>query len=130
MTPAHSSGVASGAEHLDGHQHRPHGPSHPCILRFKRVVAMVSPLSRPMPARQSLRRWGNSLGIRLPAAIARQAHLQEDQDVELSVVEDGILIRAVSPRLSLDDRLAAFNPSADDPVEQMDWQPVGTELIP
>ena len=108
----------------------PDRPSHPCILKFKRVAAMVSPLSRPMPARQSLRRWGNSLGIRLPAAIARQAHLQEDQDVELSVVEDGILIRAVSPRLSLDDRLAAFNPSVNDPVERMDWQPVGTELIP
>ena len=108
----------------------PDRPSHLCILRFKRVVAMVSPLSRSMPARQSLRRWGNSLGIRLPAAIARQAHLQEDQDVELSVVEDGIFIRAVSPRLSLDDRLAAFNPSVNDPVERMDWQPVGTELIP
>ncbi len=108
----------------------PDEPSNPCILKFKRVVAMASPLSRPMPARQSLRRWGNSLGIRLPAAIARQAHLQEDQDIELSVVEDGVLIRAVSPRLSLEDRLAAFNPSADDPVEQMDWQPVGAELIP
>jgi antitoxin MazE len=108
----------------------PDDPHDPCILKCKRLVAMASPLSRSMPARQSLRRWGNSLGIRLPAAIARQAHLQEDQDVELSVVEDGVLIRAVSPRLSLEDRLAAFNPSANDPVERMDWQPVGTELIP
>ena len=108
----------------------PDDPHDLCILKCKRLVAMVSPLSRPMPARQSLRRWGNSLGVRLPAAIARQAHLQEDQDVELSVVEDGVLIRAVSPRLSLEDRLAAFNPSANDPVERMDWQPVGTELIP
>jgi hypothetical protein len=36
---------------------------------------------------QALRRWGNSLGIRLPAAIAREAQLQENQPVELSVVE-------------------------------------------
>jgi antitoxin MazE len=47
------------------------------------------------PSRQALRRWGNSLGSRLPAAIAREARLQEDQSVELSVVEGGVLIRPV-----------------------------------
>ncbi|WP_216904943.1 AbrB/MazE/SpoVT family DNA-binding domain-containing protein [Synechococcus sp. CCY 9618] len=29
------------------------------------------------PSRQTLRRWGNSFGVRLPAAIAREAQLEE-----------------------------------------------------
>jgi len=37
--------------------------------------------SRPRP---SLRRWGNSLGVRLPAALSREAGLQDNQTVELN----------------------------------------------
>ena len=79
------------------------------------------------PSRQALRRWGNSLGIRLPVAIARAAHLQEDQDIELSVVEDGVLIRPIQPRLSLEQRLAAYVPMPAEPVEAMAWEPLGAE---
>jgi hypothetical protein len=50
------------------------------------------------PSRQALRRWGNSLGIRLTASIAREAQLQVDQAVELSVVEGGVMIRPVRRR--------------------------------
>ncbi len=80
-------------------------------------------------SRQSLRRWGNSLGIRLPAAVARAAHLQENQDVELTVVEDGILIRACQPHLSLEQRLAQYEPMVEEPVEVMAWEPLGAEQI-
>lgn len=41
---------------------------------FMRPLAMAASRSR-----QALRRWGNSLAIRLPAAIAKEAHLEEDQ---------------------------------------------------
>ena len=78
-------------------------------------------------SRQALRRWGNSLGVRLPVAIARAAHLQEDQDIELSVVEDGVLIRPIQPRLSLEQRLAAYVPMPAEPVEAMAWEPLGAE---
>jgi antitoxin MazE len=54
-------------------------------------------MAAPHP-RQALRRWGNSLGVRLPAAIAREADLRVDQTVELKVVADGVLIRPVQPR--------------------------------
>ena len=60
--------------------------------------------------RQDLRRWGNSLGVRLPAAIAREARLHDNQTVELKVVADGVLIRPVQPRLSLAERRAAYRP--------------------
>jgi antitoxin MazE len=35
--------------------------------------------------RQDIRRWGNSLGVRLPAAIAREAGLRDSLTVELKV---------------------------------------------
>ena len=81
------------------------------------------------PSRQALRRWGNSLGIRLPAAIAREAQLQEDQSVELSVGEGGVLIRPVQPRLSLAERLAAYEPMAGEPTEALAFRPLGAEVI-
>jgi antitoxin MazE len=59
-----------------------------------------------------IKRWGNNLGVRLPAAVARAAHLQADQQVRL-VVEDGsVVIRPVVPtRLTLEQRLATYDPS-------------------
>ena len=67
--------------------------------------------------------------VRLPAAIARQAHLHDDQTVKLSVVAEGVLIRAVSPRPSLAERLTSDVPLAADPVEALAWEPVGAETI-
>ncbi len=85
-------------------------------------------MARQLP-RQDLRRWGNSLGVGLPAAIARQARLHDNQTVELKVVADGVLIRPVQPRLSLAERLAAYTPMAGEATEAMAWDPIGTEVI-
>lgn len=94
------------------------------ILLFKHPILMAA-----TPSRQALRRWGNSLGIRLPASIAREAQLQEDQAVELSVVEGGVMIRPVQRRLSLAERLAAYEPMAGEPTEAMAFHPHGAEVI-
>lgn len=92
----------------------------------------------PAISKQALRRWGNSLGVRLPVAIAREAHFLEDQEVEITVVEEGVLIRAAQPHLSLEERLAAYKPMAAEtmepmepmePVEAMAWPPVGKEVL-
>jgi antitoxin MazE len=80
--------------------------------------------------RQALRRWGNSLGVRLPAAIAREAGLRDVQTVELNLVAEGVLIRPVQPRLSLADRLAAYAPMPNEPTEAMAWEPTSAEVIP
>ncbi|MFX4303616.1 AbrB/MazE/SpoVT family DNA-binding domain-containing protein [Alicyclobacillus tolerans] len=37
-------------------------------------------------------KWGNSLGIRIPAPIAEQAHLQEGTFVELKMDGENIII--------------------------------------
>jgi len=58
-----------------------------------------------------IKRWGNSLGVRIPAAVAREAHLSVDQRVRVSVEGRHVIITPVedSPQ-SLEDRLAHFDP--------------------
>jgi antitoxin MazE len=85
-------------------------------------------MAAPLP-RQDLRRWGHSLGVRLPAAIAKEAGLRDDQTVELKVVAEGVLIRPVQPRLSLVERLAAYAPMPNEPTEAMAWEPTGAEVF-
>jgi antitoxin component of MazEF toxin-antitoxin module len=68
--------------------------------------------------------------VRLPAAIAREADLRDDQMVELKVGAEGVLNRPGQPRLSLADRLAAYAPMPNEPIEAMAWEPTGAEVIP
>ena len=69
--------------------------------------------------------------MRLPAAVAREAQLHDNQTeylkVELKVVPEGVLIRPVQPRLALAERLAAYQPMPGEPTEAMAWESVGRE---
>lgn len=58
-----------------------------------------------------LKKWGNNLGVRLPAAIVREAHLKVDQRVQISVADGQIIITPVlDESLTLEQRLAHFDP--------------------
>jgi len=58
-----------------------------------------------------VQRWGNSLAVRIPSAVARTARLSEGQPVEISVQEVGVAIVPLGPReMSLGERLQAFDP--------------------
>ena len=59
-----------------------------------------------------IKHWGNNLGVRLPAAVARAAHLHADQRVRVSV-EDGrvIISPLLNEPLTLEQRLARFGRS-------------------
>ena len=53
-----------------------------------------------------IKKWGNNLGVRLPAAIAKAAQLHADQRVRVSVEEGAVVIRpAGDAHLSLEERL-------------------------
>ena len=58
-----------------------------------------------------IKQWGNNLGVRLPVAVAREAHLHVDQRVCVSV-EDGkvIITPVIDVPLTLEQRLANFDP--------------------
>ncbi len=75
----------------------------------------------------TVQKWGNSLAVRIPSAIARSAHFHLGTPVELAVHEGGIVVRATGERkLTLDERLALFDPQKHG-GEVMASKPVGLE---
>lgn len=81
------------------------------------------------PARLSLQRWGNSLAVRIPAAVARAARFGVGVPVELLVQHAGVLVRPVGPpRLTLVQKLAGFDPHHHG-GEAVAVRPVGAEQL-
>jgi antitoxin MazE len=77
----------------------------------------------------TVQQWGNSLAVRIPAAVARSAHFVVGQPVEVSVADEGVLVkRAGSPKLTLAQKLAAFDPGRHG-GEAMPTRPVGNEAM-
>lgn len=59
----------------------------------------------------TLKFWGNNLGVRLPAAVARAARLHVDQVVRIQVENGRVVIEPVeNAPLTLAQRLAMFDP--------------------
>ncbi len=60
----------------------------------------------------TVQQWGNSLAVRIPAALARKVHFVVGQPVEISTDDFGVVVhRKGSPKLTLKQRLAAFDPT-------------------
>ena len=74
-----------------------------------------------------IKQWGNNLGVRLPAAVAREAHLSVDQRVRVSVEGRQVVITPVDDTpLTLEQRLALFDPVRHG-GEAMTSQRIGAE---
>ena len=59
-----------------------------------------------------IKQWGNNLGVRLPAAVARAAHLHADQRVRITVEGDRVVIvPIVDAPLTLEQRLSLYDPA-------------------
>jgi antitoxin MazE len=72
-------------------------------------------------------KWGNSLGLRLPKSVAREAQLGEGDTVDVSVDNGTIVIRPSRPRYSLDDLVGRINPR--NRHDESDWgRPFGHEV--
>jgi antitoxin MazE len=71
-------------------------------------------------------RWGNSLGLRLPKSIAREAQVDEGDTVDVSVRNGAIVIRPSRPTYSLRQLVARITPR--NRHDETDWGgPVGDE---
>lgn len=58
-----------------------------------------------------IKTWGNSLGVRIPSAVARAARLKANQPVKLIVEGGRVIITPQSPKpLTLSDRLERYDP--------------------
>ncbi|MEO6408657.1 MAG: AbrB/MazE/SpoVT family DNA-binding domain-containing protein [Burkholderiaceae bacterium] len=65
----------------------------------------------PHAAFLDIKPWGNNLGVRIPAAVARAAKLRANQRVMLSVEEGRVVITPQAEKSpTLLDRLALFDP--------------------
>jgi antitoxin MazE len=59
-----------------------------------------------------IKHWGNNLGVRLPAAVAREAHLHADQRVRITVEDGRVVIAPLGEEpLTLEQRLTRFDPA-------------------
>ncbi len=72
--------------------------------------------------------WGNNLGVRLPASVARAARLRVDQRVRITVEDGRVIITPDGDKPpTLAERLVLFDPAVHG-GEAMAAAPVGREL--
>jgi antitoxin MazE len=77
----------------------------------------------------TVQQWGNSLAVRIPAAVARSARFSVGQPVEVSAQDSNILVKALGePKLTLAQKLAAFDPVLHG-GEVMAIGPLGKEVF-
>jgi antitoxin MazE len=74
--------------------------------------------------RTRIRKWGNSLGVRIPSALAEDAHLHEGAEVEVTIREGQLVI---VPVLSLAELVAGITASNLPELDAAD-APRGGEL--
>lgn len=71
-------------------------------------------------------RWGNSLAVRLPKAVAEQAQLQEGAEIDIAVSDGRITIQRRPPSYSLDELVEQI--TSDNRHDETDWgEPQGDE---
>jgi antitoxin MazE len=57
--------------------------------------------------RTRVQKWGNSLAVRIPKAVATEANLTEGETVEIRPARGSVLLKAVRPRkYDLDELMA------------------------
>jgi antitoxin MazE len=80
-----------------------------------------------MAATTQIAKWGNSLGLRLPKAVAREARIDDGDIVDVSVENGAVVIRASRPTYSLEQLVARI--TARNRHDESDWgMPVGHEV--
>jgi antitoxin MazE len=53
--------------------------------------------------KSKVQKWGNSLAIRIPKPFANEIGLHPDSEVELSVYEGSLVLKATRPHYRLED---------------------------
>jgi antitoxin MazE len=71
-------------------------------------------------------KWGNSLAVRIPGTYARELGLREGTDLDVTLVNGGLLLRPRSRKYTLDELLAGI--TEENLHGETDWgPPVGRE---
>ena len=80
-----------------------------------------------MPQQTRLAKWGNSLAVRIPHSVAREAKLNEGDSVNLSLTEEGGIILSPARRRYTLDELVSKITSRNRHAETEWGPPVGKE---
>lgn len=69
-------------------------------------------MTTSVKVQQTVQSWGNGLGVRITAPVAKAAKFARGLPVTVEVVDEGILVRpaASRPKLTLAQKLKAFDP--------------------
>ena len=71
-------------------------------------------------------KWGSSLAVRIPGTYAKDLDLKEGMELDVSLVEGGILLRPHPRQYSLDELVSRITP--ENTHEETDWgEPRGRE---
>ncbi len=77
----------------------------------------------------TVRKWGNSAAVRIPASVLADADLGLDQRVDVRAEDGAVVIRRAAPRYTLEELCARITP--ENRHEEIDWGPdVGREILP
>jgi antitoxin MazE len=81
-----------------------------------------------MRNQSTVSKWGNSLAVRIPQAIARQARLNEGDAVALALDRDGsIILRSARPKYELMELVSQI--TRKNRHKETDWgEPKGKEI--
>ena len=81
-----------------------------------------------MKTTSSVKKWGNSLAVRMPSAVVQDLGLSENSSVQ--IVSDGTTVTITpkrSKKLSLDELVRAI--TTQNSHQEVDWgEPVGREV--
>jgi len=73
-------------------------------------------------------KWGNSLAVRIPKAVAEKARIQEGDAIVLEARRGHVEIRSFEPIPTLDELVSQITP--DNRYEEIDWGPdIGKEVV-
>jgi antitoxin MazE len=71
-------------------------------------------------------KWGNSLAVRIPGTYAKELNLAEGLEMDIVVVDGGLLLKRRPAEYTLDELIAGITP--ENRHDETDWgPPVGGE---
>jgi antitoxin MazE len=112
------------------------GTNLPAFLKARfspRILSVYT--SRRVSMTTTVQKWGNSLGIRVPKAVAEKVNFKQGVKIEFETGDDSLTVRAVRPSPRRRRRKLTFkelwgNYKGPSPHRDLDRDlPVGRELI-
>lgn len=80
-----------------------------------------------MVVSSTVKKWGNSLAIRIPQVVAEAAHMRDGAEVEISIHDKQITIDLKKKTPTLEELLAKITP--ENRHKEIDFGRKGKELI-